>query len=189
MPQCKDSFPMAHCDGHIYTIGGYVRQEKRRLSETTCYSIAKNEWREMASYPFEIYGSALCALGGWLYNLGGLESGWGVGRIDISKPGAKWNEISVKDGLSFKGWCYRRCEVLDDKIVYFGRDREKKTYELKVEEGSLVVDAELDCFDFLSHYDSSCRVAGGKILVFGHNNYNQVWSYGANKEWGIELKK
>ena len=67
----------------LITLGG--KDEGEYYKDVTEYSLKKNIWRALPSFPFDVLVSSLCILKNeWLYNLGGRSSEWSVGKLELT---------------------------------------------------------------------------------------------------------
>ena len=107
----------------LITLGGTNR--KVFYKEVAEYSLKRNIWRSLPSFPFKVASSSIYILKNeWLYNLGGKGSEWSVGKLALSGLGHvnhKWKEVKLSKNQSFINFVGYGVEVIGlDKIVFFG---------------------------------------------------------------------
>ena len=73
MFRARECFAIAYYDSAraLITLGGANIYEDFYLTAVSLYSIIRNEWKSLPSYPTAVAGSALCIIDGcWVYNIG-----------------------------------------------------------------------------------------------------------------------
>ena len=86
MNKGKSHFPMAFFSWKLslITLGGWG-EDFFELNEGCIYSIKKDDWDLLPSYPFPIWSNSICIVNNdWLYNFAGQGSKWEVGRLELA---------------------------------------------------------------------------------------------------------
>ncbi len=117
MREVKACFPMPYCkeQAMLITLGG-VRYSMG-LRDVDAYSINKNPWSELPSFPVEIGGRAATILRGkHLYNFGGWGAGFSVYYLFLYEGSLQgdgvWKGFNVIGCPSFKQWGRRDAVTL-----------------------------------------------------------------------------
>ena len=120
-----------------------------------------------------------------LYNFGGNYANHSVYWLDLLNTSQKWKSVEVIGDLRFKRWEFRDAATLGDKIVYFGKAFEWRTFSFEQEEGSnkLCYCKTLQSLDYCRGWrNSTFCTFKDKIFYFPTDNFSHVYYFDLKAE-------
>src|SRR5688572_10879424 len=71
LPEARQEMPAVLLDGKIYTAGGMMDSTATAVNRCESYDIRSNRWQRLADLPLAVHHTAMAAVGGRIYVLGG----------------------------------------------------------------------------------------------------------------------